>query len=323
MNARPVLIVSSEIDAHARNLAAKLKEQDSIHFFFSTTKYPFTTQISYSGDGTFILSDGTNEVVVDENWTIWNRRVFPPEFPEGFPTNLEGMVTDEAKVTMHGMMATHRGLVVNNPLYNAAANNKSEQLQRAREIGLSVPETLITNNPQAVQEFYERLAGDVLFKMQKMPIVECEDGVNRTVLATRVLPEHFEHLKRIQNNPCCFQRYIPKDYEIRATIIGERVFPIAIHSQDSDYSKDDFRRYDFDNVRYNEATLPEDVEKRLVDLAKSYKLHYAAIDLICTPEGEHVFLEVNPNGQYLWTEEYSGVPITDAFVDLLTGKCVV
>jgi glutathione synthase/RimK-type ligase-like ATP-grasp enzyme len=46
-------------------------------------------------------------------------------------------------------------------------------------------------------------------------------------------------------------------------------------------------------------------------------LCYGAIDMVLTPDGRYVFLEINPNGQYLWIEEAAGLPISDAICDLL------
>ena len=49
------------------------------------------------------------------------------------------------------------------------------------------------------------------------------------------------------------------------------------------------------------------------------KLVFGAIDMIVTPAGEYVFLEINANGQYLWIEKQTGLPITSSIVDLLIG----
>jgi len=211
-------------------------------------------------------------------------------------------------------------LVVNNPFSNNAANNKIEQLQRARKIGLRVPDSLVTNDPEKARKFYKKHKGNIVFKLQKLPIVE-EDGTYKTIFTNRVTPKDFAaNLPRVSNNPCYFQEHIRKAYEIRLTVIGERLFPIAIHSQGSDVSKDDFRRYDFKNVRYEAVDIPDGIRDKILELTRQYELHYAAIDLIHTPAGEYIFLEVNPNGQYLWTEELSKVKITDTFIDYLSGK---
>jgi glutathione synthase/RimK-type ligase-like ATP-grasp enzyme len=46
-------------------------------------------------------------------------------------------------------------------------------------------------------------------------------------------------------------------------------------------------------------------------------LRFGAIDMIVTPEGRYVFLEINPNGQWRWIEDASGLPISDALCDAL------
>ena len=48
-------------------------------------------------------------------------------------------------------------------------------------------------------------------------------------------------------------------------------------------------------------------------------LCYGAIDMILTPDGRYVFIEINPNGQYLWIEQETGLPISAAICDLLMG----
>jgi hypothetical protein len=50
---------------------------------------------------------------------------------------------------------------------------------------------------------------------------------------------------------------------------------------------------------------------------KDLGLVFGCLDLIVTPEGEYVFLEVNESGQFLWVEGYTGLPLLDAFTELL------
>jgi hypothetical protein len=45
-------------------------------------------------------------------------------------------------------------------------------------------------------------------------------------------------------------------------------------------------------------------------------LRFAAIDLLETDDG-YVFLELNPNGQWLWLELMTGVPLAAMLCDLL------
>lgn len=314
-----VLIISGTGDAHAEYMRKILRFKNIPSFLFLSDKYPYEAQITFDFNNNHTLTYQDRKINLNSDWSIWNRRIFPPEFPKNFPGNLEEMVIEESKRTLQGLMVTHPGLVVNNPFNNYRANNKIEQLQRAREIGLNVPDTLITNEPNKAKEFYEKHKRNIIFKMQKLPIIEDKNGVHKTIMTRRVLPEDFAEIERIKNGPCLFQEHIEKEYEIRLTTVGNELFPIAIYSQDSEISRDDFRRYDFGKVRYKNVNIPEEITTKILSLTKQYKLHYAAIDLIYTPKDKYVFLELNPNGQYLWTEEMSGAPITNSFADYLAG----
>jgi glutathione synthase/RimK-type ligase-like ATP-grasp enzyme len=47
-------------------------------------------------------------------------------------------------------------------------------------------------------------------------------------------------------------------------------------------------------------------------------LQFAGIDLVQTPEGEYVFLEVNPSGQWLWLDDMLEFGISDAVAQWLS-----
>ncbi|NJR75066.1 MAG: hypothetical protein HC773_18390 [Scytonema sp. CRU_2_7] len=117
--------------------------------------------------------------------------------------------------------------------------------------------------------------------------------------------------------PNDFQAYIPKRLELRITVVGQQVFAAEIHSQETNHTRYDWRRYDHHKTPYFPHELPPEVEQRCVQLVEKLGLCYGAIDMILTPDGRYVFLEINPNGQYLWIELATGLPISDAICDLL------
>jgi glutathione synthase/RimK-type ligase-like ATP-grasp enzyme len=47
-------------------------------------------------------------------------------------------------------------------------------------------------------------------------------------------------------------------------------------------------------------------------------LNFGAVDMILTPDGRYVFLEINPNGQWGWVEDLTGMPISEEIIGLLT-----
>ncbi len=66
--------------------------------------------------------------------------------------------------------------------------------------------------------------------------------------------------------------------------------------------------------------LSRETKEKILKLVKHYKLHFSALDLLATSDGEEVFLELNPNGQWLWLEIVTGVIMSETFCDLLLQK---
>ena len=114
------------------------------------------------------------------------------------------------------------------------------------------------------------------------------------------------------------QKYIEKKLEFRVTVVGQDIFTCAIHSQDSERTKEDWRRYDFENVKHESYDLPENVKSSLLRFMQLCHLTFGAIDMILTPEGDYVFLEVNPSGQYIWIENLAKLPISRSIAENLT-----
>jgi glutathione synthase/RimK-type ligase-like ATP-grasp enzyme len=94
----------------------------------------------------------------------------------------------------------------------------------------------------------------------------------------------------------------------------------AVDSQVSARATHDWRR---DGLRmlqdWQPYQLPVEVEDKLLRLMNYFSLNYGAIDIILTPDGKHVFLELNPSGEFFWLERSPGLPISEAIADLLTG----
>jgi glutathione synthase/RimK-type ligase-like ATP-grasp enzyme len=98
------------------------------------------------------------------------------------------------------------------------------------------------------------------------------------------------------------------------------VFAVGIHSQYLEESRVDFRRAEIYTLPHTVKTLPAPVSSLCVELVCRLGLRFGAIDLILTPDGRYVFLEINPNGQWYWLEEITGIPLAETMCDLLTGE---
>lgn len=200
------------------------------------------------------------------------------------------------------------------------AENKQLQLQVARSLGLDTPRTLISNNPEAVRKFARECESGMITKMLSSFAIY-EEGKEKVVFTTPVRPEDIENLDGLRFCPMTFQEKIPKALELRTTIVGKRVFTASIDSQSRDRARDDWRRQGIALINSWECyNLPQDVEAKLLQLMDRLGLTYGAIDFIVTPDGRHVFLEVNPVGEFFWLEKCPGLPISRAIADVLLSR---
>ncbi|WP_293103184.1 hypothetical protein [Moorena sp. SIO3I6] len=200
------------------------------------------------------------------------------------------------------------------------ANNKQLQLQVAREVGLITPRTLSTNNPEAVKQFASECQDQgIVTKMLSSFAIYGEQGQEQVVFTNPVTAEDLEHVEGLRFCPMTFQEKVPKALELRTTIVGHRIFTAAVDSQSLEGSTFDWRKEGRALVKSWKAyDFPEEVEKKLLKLMAYFGLNYGAIDIILTPDGRYVFLEVNPVGEFFWLETFSPhFPISQAIAEIL------
>jgi glutathione synthase/RimK-type ligase-like ATP-grasp enzyme len=115
-------------------------------------------------------------------------------------------------------------------------------------------------------------------------------------------------LDRVRYAPVIFQEYIEAKVDLRITVVGDDIFPAEIGSQETSY-RVDFRMC-MHEADIRPHVLPPAVAAKITDLMRALGLVYGAIDMRLTPDGEYVFLEINPAGQWLFIEQRTGQPIT-------------
>jgi glutathione synthase/RimK-type ligase-like ATP-grasp enzyme len=198
------------------------------------------------------------------------------------------------------------------------AENKISQLQLARDIGFDIPRTLVSNSPADFAEFYRDSNGEVISKIVHSrawrSIAEYDPLGYTQVVSKR--DSGYAHT--IRYCPTTFQAYVPKLFELRVTVVGGRVFAAEIHSQQSKRSRVDWRQYDLGKTPIRVHDLPKDIERSCLAIVEALGVIFGAIDMIVTPDGRYVFLEINTlGGAWLWIEELTRMPITAAICELL------
>ena len=282
MDNKKVLILTFREDKHSEAVEQEL-ERRSVPYFTIFTEdlikdYSFAFN---SREGSYAISDSNRKEIIDNNWIIWNRRISDPELPFN-NQDLGRIVYDETFRTWQGLLFSHTGKVVNRPYAEMWANNKATNLLYAKSRGILIPDTLITNSPCDFTSFYcdKRKEGkDLCHKLQKAAIV-FQDGEDYVTYTNKVDEKATLKSDLIRTHPNMFQEYIDKEYDLRISAFEDRAIGIAIYSQESDLSKVDFRRYDFDNVPYKHVELSNEIEEFSVGILKHYGLSFGALDFV-------------------------------------------
>ena len=291
---------------------------------FDTDRYPvdvrLTAYYDSSGDERLTLTNEAGDFDLREVESLWHRRIsFGAGLPAGLDKQLRLASIGEASVAAHGMLASLKAFRMDHLHHIRHAENKQLQLQVARDLGLDLPRTLTTNDASAVRAFAESCENGMVTKMLSSFAIY-EEGKEFVVFTNPVKLEDLADLSGLRLCPATFQESLPKSLEIRATVVGHRIMSAAVDSQISERATHDWRRDGLSMLQdWRPYQLPLEVEDKILRLMDYFSLNYGAIDIILTPGGKHVFLELNPCGEFFWLERSPGLPISDAIADLLLG----
>jgi glutathione synthase/RimK-type ligase-like ATP-grasp enzyme len=204
---------------------------------------------------------------------------------------------------------------ISRPENIARASRKIRQLQVADRIGFQIPNTFITSNTESAARFLGSIGSKAITKVltsdPKMGIV------------TQLIDETFlDNLGGLKIAPSILQPLLTKKVDVRITVVGEQVFSVAIDSQKDCETAADWRHPKIvERNRHVIHRLPPELEDKCRQIVSEFGLAFGAIDLVLNEAGDYVFLELNPNGQWLWLQRLTGVPIAEAIALNLVRHC--
>ena len=309
-----IVVVSYPDDPHAERVIGLLRQRGKDVLLLNVADLPHkaTLTVDYGGCCQPRLDyrvGDADAIDLSTATAVWWRR---PQV-----ANVAGVSDPDALVfaagewheAISGVWQLMEARWVNPPAADDAASHKAYQLRIAAELGLKVPQTLMTSDPDRARAFIETHGvGKTIFKT-----FSCTHQVWRETRPVRA--EELQNLDALRLAPVIFQEYIPADADLRVTIVGDQVFAAAIHSAETEYPFD-FRMV-LGQAKVEAVELPAPVREKLLRFMRRLGLVYGAIDLRRTPSGDHVFLEVNTAGEFLFVEERAGLPVSSALADWL------
>jgi glutathione synthase/RimK-type ligase-like ATP-grasp enzyme len=314
-----IVTITDRPDAQTDLLAAELASRGAPVCYFRTqdADQPAWLSISLddSGAGSGLLRLPAGDFALDEVRSVWfagPNRLGPHSIA---PSGHAGYFAREREAALAGLYgALRQAFWVSHPNAIYAADDKVTQLEVAAGLGLRIPRTLITNDTVAARHFFDSCAGAAIVKTFR-GVISWNATTQARVLTNRLTVQHFDQMRL--EAPCLFQEYVPKDVELRVTVIGRRVLAVEIDSQRSQRGRDDWRRLAVEDLSFTPCTLPADIETACVRLLEHYGLAFGAIDMIRRPDGALVFLELNANGQFVGLKYAAGLPVLEVLADML------
>jgi hypothetical protein len=328
-----ILIVTSRWDTTAYAAAEILRRNGREPVFFYPEDVPLTAQIDAvfrQGRWSNRLHTRDGVIDLDDIKAVWWRKPYVARPSKELSRVQMPYAKRESEYAMRGLW----DLLLNDPdVYWMSdphnirkAANKMIQMTKGAALGLTSPKTIITNDPEDVRKFYDECSGKMVFKSMTGPFLlpgeveeeyTSETFVPGMPLVRPFTDEDMAHVDSVRHCACMFQELVEKKHELRVTIFEDQIFTCKIESQKNDLTRHDWRRQDsLPHATIGE--LPDSVAKACLAMVNDFGLRFGAFDFIVTPEDEHIFLEVNANGQWLFVQEW--VPelrLMQAFVDIM------
>ncbi|MDR0699441.1 MAG: hypothetical protein LBG28_09550 [Tannerella sp.] len=325
-----ILVVTNKEDVHPTPVIEYLNERQIPVFRLNTEALLADYQFNWwSNDrGTdFYIRNIKNGLGLHghEITTVWERRPLAPSqlFVENVP-----------EINKHNL-AEARGFIsflsyylkdvfsIGSVVYDRVSASKMLQLKIAGELGMKTPCTCFSNRKEDILAFADNYEYIVLKSIEN-DNVWLGDETEYVFYAQKVkssdLPDKPDEM--FSQTVSFVQNYIEKQFELRITVVDTTIFACKIDSQflDDDKGKIDWRQGYDHGLKHEIFDLPPDIAGFCLRYLERMNLHFGCFDMIVTPRNEYVFLECNPNGQWLWIELETGMKISETIAKVLSDK---
>jgi glutathione synthase/RimK-type ligase-like ATP-grasp enzyme len=291
--------------------------------WFDTDDYRIGTDLTFGIEGgvpNVHLRIGAREQRGDTVAAVLYRHVRLPVAPQIADPEARRMAESEMRWALEGsLLALQPALWANHPHANNLARSKLLQLRLATGLGFTVPDTRVTADPQDIRRHYKAWNGRMVAKLVGGQIVGHSVDSQYVVHTTAISEADLQNDEALSACPAIYQRLIDKRYDLRVTVVGDEVFACRIDSQQHAAARIDWRSAGYNALDIQRCDLEASVAKRCFALLRALNLEIAGIDLIVTPEGDTVFLEINAAGQWAWVQEATGLPIATSIARRLAA----
>ena len=285
----------------------------------NTDRFPEAIRLSHyalpSGNAVMVHTE-TDHFSTREIDAVWHRKIWSPSFDEPLAAPYHAAAINESVALRTALFQHLESTPWLDPIHAVRrASDKYLQLVVAQGQGWKIPATLISNYAEEVRHFFEQLPGEMVAKLHN-PLSYGMQSDAFFFYTTLIQAADLDELEQLQVCPMIFQERIPKAYELRVAYVDGQCFAGKLATQDLM----DWRLADPNEVPWEAAELPGAQQQLLHRTMRQLNLSFGAVDLIVQPDGEYVFLEVNPVGEWGMLEKELDLPIARAIAEGLLQR---
>lgn len=277
-----------------------------------------TTQIAIDGpEIDFELDLQSKEKKRNSVDVFWDRRPTQPVLPNTLCDADKIIAARECKALVQSVLPLlkQNAFVVNPAGQRLDANCKLNQLYAAKSVGLCTPPSLFSNDPIMIRDFIRHHEERVIHKLA-YPAMWRGDGKCYFAVTSIVTADDLPSDEIMRLSPGIFQSLIEKKFEVRVNYMGGFMVATRINSQELSDTATDWRPNQ-QKISMVPMDLPDSISEKIRALMAQLNLVFGCLDFIVSPGGRYYFLEVNPQGQFLWVEDRTGIPLLDMFSEFL------
>jgi len=313
-----ILIITNKEDFTVDYIVRQLQRDDTPYYRFNTEDIGTLIDVDFDGNDYQITDHRKDFTLALKNVSaVYFRRPSLPEYTANLSPGEKAFLMREAECLLEGMYRHLQDRFWLNNVFDIRwLENKPFQLKLAKEIGLPVPPFCISTDTEKCRSFIKQHE-KVIFKPLKTGFIdEGKERLGKILYTTRVDKKFISELDSLSDIPIYLQQEIDKECDVRVTVVGNEAFAAKIFSQEAAESETDWRKSN-DIPRHEAYELPDNIREKCLELCSMANLKFAAIDLILDKAGNSWFLEINPNGQWVWIELLLEYPIIQRIGRLL------
>lgn len=301
---KPFLILGHPNDLHAHYVAWALETVGYEVVFINSAHDNCPT-------GVTLYVDHATDDLPGTQWgdacAAWCRRLGPPPvFEKGNGEADEYSLSEDRRFSkwLVGLLERSSHRWINQPTNSQAAENKFIQLKLARSCGIDIPRTLITARPDRFRTFLEA-EGVIVAKPLDGHSWTNEAGETLSAFASILDVERGAQLSDGDIAQCVtiYQQRIEKTADVRMVVMGEDACAYKVIQDGERYFDYRIGFYQEKHLRYEAIPVPAILKAKMIGLMGLLRINFASADFALKADDEWVFLDLNPNGQWLFLED--------------------